>query len=150
MKKLLTIVILLFSCFLLAFGQDSSKPLSPLEQTLITAEKAIPEAEIKRDSETLKRLLADDFLQVSIDGKLNDRDEIVGMMSEITIKQFRTYDFKVVPVTENVAIVTYDAILEVTSEDDDIRIPRYQHLSSVWVKQGEQWKLKFQQATAAM
>lgn len=150
MKKLILIFILLFCSFLLVFGQDSSKPLSPLEQTLITAEKSIPEAEIKRDSETLKRLLTDDFLQVSIDGKLSGRDEIIGMMSEITIKQFRTYDFKVVPVTENVAIVTYDAILEVTSEDDDIRIPRYQHLSSVWVKQGDQWKLKFQQATAAM
>jgi hypothetical protein len=144
------ILIFLLCSAVLAIGQDSSKALSPLEQTLITAEKAIPEAEMKRDSETLKRLLSDDFLQVSIDGKLNDRDEIIGMMSEITIKQFRTYDFKVVPVTENVAIVTYDAILEVTSEDDDIRIPRYQHWSSVWVKQGEQWKLKFQQATAAM
>jgi hypothetical protein len=105
---------------------------------------------MKKDSDALKRILADDFSQVSIDGKLRDRDEIIGMMSEITIKQFRQYDFKVVPVSDNVAIVTYDAILQVTVEDDEIQIPRYQHLSSVWVKQGDQWKLKFQQATAAM
>jgi len=31
----------------------------------------------------------------------------------------------------------------------DDETPRYQHVSSVWVKQGDQWKLKFQQATAA-
>lgn len=148
MKKL-TLILLLCSAVLM-FGQAATKPLSPLEETLIAAEKSIPEAQIKRDSGALKRLLSDDYAQVSIDGKLRDRDEIIGMMSEVTIKQFRTYDFKVVPVSENVAIVTYDAILQVTSEDDEIQIPRYQHLSSVWVKQGDQWKLKFQQATAAM
>ena len=71
------------------------------------------------------------------------------MMTEFTVKQFRQYDFKVLPVSENVAIVTYDAIMEVAVDDDEIQIPRYQHMSSVWVKQGEQWKLKFQQATAA-
>ena len=27
--------------------------------------------------------------------------------------------------------------------------PRYQHFSSVWVQQDDQWKLKFHQATAA-
>lgn len=146
MKKL-TLILLL--C-VFAFGQAETKPLTPLEQSLIAAEKSIPEAQMKKDSDALKRILADDFSQVSIDGKLRDRDEIIGMMSEITIKQFRQYDFKVVPVSDNVAIVTYDAILQVTVEDDEIQIPRYQHLSSVWVKQGDQWKLKFQQATAAM
>jgi hypothetical protein len=38
--------------------------------------------------------------------------------------------------------------MEVAVDDDEIQIPRYQHMSSVWVKQGEQWRLKFQQATA--
>jgi len=27
--------------------------------------------------------------------------------------------------------------------------PRYQHISDLWVKQDDQWRLKFQQATAA-
>ena len=71
------------------------------------------------------------------------------MMNEFSLKEYRQYDFKVLPVSENVAIVTYDAIMKVDVDDDEIQIPRYQHLSSVWVKQGEQWKLKFQQATAA-
>jgi uncharacterized protein (TIGR02246 family) len=124
-------------------------PLSPLEQTLITAEKSLPEAQFKKDGDALKRLFADDFSQVSIDGKLRDREEIIGMMTEFTLKQFRQYDFKVLPVSENVAIVTYDAIMEVVVDDDEIQIPRYQHMSSVWVKQGDNWKLKFQQATAA-
>jgi hypothetical protein len=32
--------------------------------------------------------------------------------------------------------------------EDDVPAPRYQHFSDVWVKQGDQWRLRFQQATA--
>lgn len=151
MKHLLFLLLscCLFSSALLAQSPES-RPLSAFEQTLIAAEKSLPEAQLKKDGEALKRLLADDYSQVSIDGKLRGREEIIGMMTEFTLKQFRQYDFKVLPVSDSVAIVTYDAIMEVAVEDDEIQIPRYQHMSSVWVKQGGAWKLKFQQATAAM
>ena len=152
MKHLLFFFALLVCCFFssaLSAQVSESKPLSPFEQTLIAAEKSLPEAQFKKDGDTLKRLLADDYSQVSIDGKLRNREEIIGMMTEFTLKQFRQYDFKVLPVSDNVAIVTYDAIMEVALDDEEFQIPRYQHLSSVWVKQGDQWRLRFQQATAA-
>jgi hypothetical protein len=149
LKHLLTVVFFGYFCSLLFAQAPDPKPLTPLEQTLIAAEKSLPEAQFKKDGKALKQLFADDFSQVSIDGKLRDREEIIGMMTEFTLKQFRQYDFKVLPVSENVAIVTYDAIMEVVVDDDEIQIPRYQHMSSVWVKQGDNWKLKFQQATAA-
>jgi len=44
------------------------------------------------------------------------------------------------PLNENAAVVTYNAVLPGEGA-------RYQHLSNVWVKQGDQWKLKFQQST---
>jgi uncharacterized protein (TIGR02246 family) len=147
LTRALVLALLCCSSLLLAQTPDP-KPLSPLEQQLIAAEKSLPEAQLKKDGAALKRLFAEDFSQVSIDGKLRDREEIIGMMTEFTVKQFRQYDFKVLPVSDNVAIVTYDAIMEVAVDDDEIQIPRYQHMSSVWVKQGEQWRLKFQQATA--
>ena len=100
---------------------SESKPLSPFEQTLIAAEKSLPEAQFKKDGDALKRLLADDYSQVSIDGKLRNREEIIGMMTEFTLKQFRQYDFKVLPVSDNVAIVTYDAIMEVALDDEESR-----------------------------
>ncbi len=151
MKHLLFFFLLLCCFFssVLSAQVSESKPLSQFEQTLIAAEKSLPEAQFKKDGDTLKRLLADDYSQVSIDGKLRNREEIIGMMTEFTLKQFRQYDFKVLPVSDNVAIVTYDAIMEVALDDEEFQIPRYQHLSSVWVKQGDQWRLRFQQATAA-
>jgi hypothetical protein len=47
------------------------------------------------------------------------------------------------------AIVTYDAIVREAPQEDQGPPPRYQHFSSVWVKQEGAWKLKFHQATAA-
>jgi hypothetical protein len=54
----------------------------------------------------------------------------------------------VVALGQDAAIVTYDAIVREAPEEDQGPPPRYQHFSSVWVKQGDQWKLKFHQATA--
>jgi len=61
--------------------------------------------------------------------------------------EYRPYGIQVVQLNEGAAVVTYDVIIRMARYDEDI--PRYQHISSVWVKLGEQWKLRFQQATAA-
>ena len=45
------------------------------------------------------------------------------------------------------AIVTYDLILQVPPQEDQGPPPRYQHWTSVWTRQGDTWKLKFQQTT---
>ena len=50
---------------------------------------------------------------------------------------------------DGAAIVTYDAIVREAPEEDQGPPPRYQHFSSVWVKVGDGWKLKFHQTTAA-
>jgi hypothetical protein len=63
------------------------------------------------------------------------------------IQEYRPYDIEVLPMSETAAVITYECIIRMTLYDEPI--PRYQHISSVWVKQGEQWRLKFQQATAA-
>ena len=46
------------------------------------------------------------------------------------------YDMKVVTAGEGVAIVTYDVVLRVPPSEDQGPPPRYQHFSTVWVKQG--------------
>jgi hypothetical protein len=56
---------------------------------------------------------------------------------------------KVVTAGDGVAIVTYDVVLRVRPSEDQGPPPRYQHFSTVWVKQGDAWKMKFQQMTAS-
>jgi hypothetical protein len=124
-----------------------SKSLSPLEQQLISFEKAIPEAQKKHDIDFYKRTLTDDFVAVGTDAKLHAKDEILEDLRSADLVEYRPYDIQVVQLNDGAAVVTYDVIIEMSRYDEDI--PRYQHISSIWVKMGDQWKLKFQQATAA-
>jgi hypothetical protein len=132
-----------------AAGRSSvdSKPLSPLEQQLISYEQAIPEAQKKHDIDFYKHTLTDDFVAVGTDAKIHDRNEILEDLRATDLIEYRPYGIQVVQLNEGAAVVTYDVIIRMSKYDEDI--PRYQHISSVWVKLGDQWKLRFQQATAA-
>jgi len=94
-----------------------------------------------------KRTLTDDFIAVGTDAKVHTRVEILEDLPAIDLKQYRPYDIQVVSINDTAAVVTYDVIIEMGKYDEET--PRYQHISSIWVKQGDAWKLKFQQATAA-
>jgi hypothetical protein len=71
-----------------------------------------------------------------------------GNLGDSSLVELTPYDMEVVPLGDNGAIVTYDAIVREAPEEDQGPPPRYQHFTSVWVKQGSRWRLKFHQATA--
>jgi len=126
-----------------------SKPLSPLEQSLIASTRAIPEAQKTRNVELLKRTLTDDFVGVGSEGKLHDKEEILASAREGELKDYYAYNLRVLPVNDAAAVVTYDCVIHMPEGDAPGMAPRYQHISDLWVKQDEQWRLKFQQSTAA-
>jgi|SRR5579871_1379824 hypothetical protein len=125
-------------------GNAPEKPLTAEEQTLISAEKSFIAAEKKGDTAFLKRTLADDFSFVGSDGQLASRQEMIDQLAEGPV-DLLPYDMKVVLVSDNAAIVTYDVVVRVPAAEDQGPPPRYQHFSTVWVKQGGEWKMKFQQ-----
>ena len=59
------------------------------------------------------------------------------------------YNMRVVSVSDGVAIVTYDVVRRDPPAEDQGPPPRYQHFSTVWVKPGNAWKMKFQQMTVS-
>ena len=152
MNYRLAVFITLFCCAapVVAFGQANApaKPLSPLEQTLISAEKSFVVAAKKGDIPFFKRTLTDDFSFVQFDGQLYDRQDMIDQFGDGGM-DLQPYDMKVVLAGEGVAIVTYNVVLRVPPSEDQGPPPRYQHFSTVWVKQGDAWKMKFQQMTAS-
>jgi hypothetical protein len=155
MRKL-GFIVCLFCCstaFSIASSAQASgnqpKPLSPLEQTLITNTKAIPEAQKNKDVPFLKRTLTDDFVAVGSEGRLHDKEEILGSAHDGELKDYYAYNLRVVPVNDDAAIVTYDCVIHMPEGDAPGMAPRYQHISDLWVKQEDQWRLRFQQSTAA-
>jgi ketosteroid isomerase-like protein len=125
-----------------------AKALSPLEQTLMAAEKSFVAAAKKGDVAFFKRTLTDDFSFVQFDGQLYDRQDMLDQFGEGGL-DLLVYDMKVVSAGEGVAIVTYNVVLKAPATEDQGPPPRYQHFSTVWVKQGDVWKMKFQQMTAS-
>ena len=142
-------ILLYLSCAASAQSANApAKPLTPLEQTLIAAENSFIDAAKKGDVAFFKRTLTDDFSFVSYDGQLYSRQEMIDQFADPG-QNFQPYDMKVVPAGDNVAIVTYDVVLRVPPAQDQGPPPRYQHVTTIWVKQADAWKMKFQQMTAS-
>ena len=145
-------IVLLCCALSIAAAQSSPatpKTPSPLEQSLISSEKNLINAKKKDDVAFFKRILADNFSVVGIDGTLMQGQEAGDGLGDSDLVELAPYDMKVVVAGDDVAIVTYDAIVREAPQEDQGPPPRYQHFSSVWVKQSGEWKLQFHQATAA-
>lgn len=144
-------------CLLFAFPPTSSSqrvvnsadksPNTP-EHALVAAEKSFIDASRKGDVSFFRRTLTDDFSFVSVDGQLNDRQDMLDQYGQPGT-DITPYEMKVIVPVEDVAIVTYNAVYHVPPEEDQGPPPRYQHFTTIWVKQGGAWKMKFQQMTAA-
>jgi hypothetical protein len=126
----------------------AEKPLSPTEQTLMADEKGFVEAAKKGDVAFFKRTLTNDFSFVAFDGELYDRQDMLDQFAGGGV-DILPYEMKVVSAGDGVAIVTYNVVFRVPPAEDQGPPPRYQHFSTVWVKQGDTWKMKFQQMTAS-
>jgi len=142
--------------FLMGAGIAGSAQTTPagsaptsLFQALVSNEKMLIEAKKKDDQSFFKRTLAEDFTFVGVDGTLHERQKAADELGDSDLLELSPYDIKVVALGESGGIISYDAVVREAPQEDQGPPPRYQHFSSVWVKQGEQWKLKFHQSTAA-
>jgi hypothetical protein len=149
-KHLAVLAVLLCCVVAVVSGQANApaKALTPLEQTLMASEKGFIDAAKKGDQAFLKRTLTDDFSFVGFDGQLADRQEMIDELSDGGT-DLMAYNMKVVSVSDSAAIVTYDVVLRVPAAEDQGPPPRYQHYSTIWVKQGGAWKMKFQQQSVS-
>ena len=151
MRSFCVINALLFASVMVGYAQDqgTTTSSSSFEQTLKASENNLIAAKRKDDAAFFKRTLTENFSQVGIDGQLEEGQEARNNLGDSDLVELTPYEMKVVAVGDDAAIVTYDAIVREAPEEDQGPPPRYQHFSSVWVKQSGQWKLAFHQTTAA-
>lgn len=130
-------------------GQTKTdKAPSEYEQTLMTAEKTFIDAAKKGGVAFFKNTLTDDFSFVASDGQLYGRQDMIDQFAQGGV-DILPYEMKVVSAGAGVGIVTYNVVFRVPPAEDQGPPPRYQHFTTVWVRQGDSWKMKFQQMTAA-
>jgi hypothetical protein len=117
---------------------QTSKPLSAFDQQLIDQQKQFLHAIESKDASAVERAVADDFQGIAVNGDFYDRGEVVDSASEGVPQGTRTYDFHVVKLNNDSAVVAYNLIVPGAH-------PRYRHMADTWAKVDGQWKLKFRQ-----
>ncbi len=130
-----------------AFAQTSATTSASLEQALIEKSRSLLEAQKTKDVAVLKSALTSDFQMVGSEGKLHNADDLLDDTKDGKLTDYTLYKPVVILVDDNAAIVTFDVIIHMLEGDDGLA-PRYQHFSDLWLKQADQWRLKFRQATA--
>jgi hypothetical protein len=125
----------------LALSQSpSSKPLSTFDQQLIDQQKKLLQATQNKNPAVVERVVADDFQGIETNGDFYDKGDVIDSAQEGMPKDTRAYDFRVVKLTDDSAVVAYNLI--VPGER-----PRYRHMADTWAKIDGRWKLKFRQIT---
>src|SRR6266700_908564 len=120
-------------------------PSDQIGTTLLEQEKAFITAEMHGDAAPLSRLLTDDFVFVATAGHNVSRGELIG---EGDLKHYAIYQPRTLVLNDGAVMFSYNVIVGETPSDEDIHIPRYQRITTIWVKQGTDWKKKFHQAAA--
>jgi hypothetical protein len=122
-----------------AFAQ-APKPDSAFDQQLIDQQKQLLLAGETKNQTAMDRAVANDFEGIEINGDFYGKEELVESAGNGMPKNTRAYEFQVVKLTKDSAVVAYNLI--VPGEH-----PRYRHMADTWARIDGQWKLKFRQIT---
>jgi hypothetical protein len=123
----------------LALAQ-TSKPASAFDRQLVDQQQQLLQATQSKDATAVDRAIADDFQGIATNGDFYDKSDVVESAQAGAPKGTRAYDFHVVKLNDDSAVVAYNLI--VPGEH-----PRYRHMADTWAKIDGQWKLKFRQIT---
>ena len=118
----------------------SSKPVSAFEQQLIDQQKQFLQAIQTQNATVVDRTVADNFQGIATNGDFYDRSEVVESAEKGMPNDTRAYDFHVVKLNDDSAVVAYNLIVPGQH-------PRYRHMADTWARIDGQWKLKFRQIT---
>ncbi len=141
MRSILLVLAAAFGSVTMALSQaPSSKPIPAFDQQLINRQKQFLQATQSKDATVVDRAIADDFQGIATNGDFYDKSELVESAQAGAPKNMRAYDFHVVKLNDDSAVVAYNLI--VPGEH-----PRYRHMADTWARVDGQWKLKFRQIT---
>lgn len=147
----------IFACLMIfcaaCFAQATPPSSDADAQALVSKSKAVLEAIKAKDVQTLNGLLAGDFRSIDLAGNSGSREEILGAAHEGFLKDFLFYNPQSLHVDNDSVLVSYNTAFTLSDAflselaDDNITFPRYFKVSDLWVRQGGDWKLKFEQIT---
>jgi len=136
-----------------SFAQAAPPSSDADAQAMIAKSQAVLEAIKAKHVHALDGLLADNFRSVDLAGDFGSRQEMLGSAHEGFLKDFLFYNPRTLRIDNDSILVSYNTAITLSDAameelvDDNITWPRYSKVSDLWVRQGSEWKLKFEQIT---
>ena len=101
--------------------------------------------EVRRDRQRMEQLLHPDFKEIGRSGKVYSRaDILVEFDTEKPLPEIDVSEVALEQLSEEIALLTYVSCHHAT--EDKRRTRR----SSIWLKNGEGWQVRFHQGTALL
>ena len=134
-----------FFCVLQIAAQnkiDSAQKREKLKQELIQLQRAINEAETKRDFAALDRLLTEDYIFTESSGRISDKKQLYEDLKKAESSTGETInydDVKVFPYKDS-AVMSYLLVVSVRDKDEKEIIYRFRG-TVTWVKRQKRWQM---------
>ena len=116
-----------------------------LEDLLIANEKAIVDAQKRRDFAAVEAVLDEDFREIGSSGRMFSKSEILDAMKVSQIVDCSFEEFHFLPVDSTCVIVTYVATATRILREREQSHRAYR--SSTWVEKDGTWRIIFHQGT---
>jgi hypothetical protein len=102
--------------------------------------------EARRSAKRISELLANDFVEFGMFGKIYSKEDFVELLPNSKEEQFEKYqasDFKAKEVATDTILLTYKASIAFLKTNEKIWTLR----SSIWQKRDDNWQMIFHQGT---
>jgi hypothetical protein len=114
-----------------------------LAEELLKLEKKLVDPDLRRTPEKLAPLLAHDFIEFGSSGHAYDKQRILFLLRRQVPARLVIEEFRVIPLSDSAALVTYRA----GSESTRTTTAHYTLRSSLWVLRHGTWQMLFHQGT---
>jgi hypothetical protein len=115
---------------------DIGAHLHLLEQTLL-------DPAVRRDRARVAALLAEDFLEFGSSGRVWTREAILELLATESYDPPAMEDFRCDLIGQDAALVTYQTVRVDPESGQRAAVLR----SSIWVRQANEWRVRFHQGT---
>jgi ribonuclease HI len=123
-------------------GRDP-EALSSLAGRLLAFELALARRDASAVPGGLADLIDDEFEEVGASGRHWDREAVLALLADSSPADVAIDTFDATPLSRTVVLVTYWSV----ARGPDAPAPAWR--SSVWVRRGDRWRLRFHQGTPA-
>ena len=109
-------------------------------------EVSLLKPEVRRSAKKISELLADDFVEFGMFGKIYSKQDFVELLPNSKEEKFEKYEaseFQTKEIAVDTVLLTYKASIAFLKTNEKIWTLR----SSIWQKRGDNWQMIFHQGT---